>query len=83
MDALIELTGVISKNKIKAIQTLDSQNRADRVYQFYEKLQRDELKNDQDAAQFFFKRGANYTQYRKLKSKLRDQLHSTLFFIDI
>ncbi|MDH3651224.1 MAG: hypothetical protein OEQ53_16175 [Saprospiraceae bacterium] len=83
MDALIELAGVVSKNKIKSIKTLDSQNREDRCYLFYEKLQNDEFKSDQEAADFFFNKDANHAQYRKLKSKVRDRLHNTLFFIDI
>ncbi len=83
MEDLRELVKVVSKNKIKDIPTLDHQNGDDRVYDLYDKILSDEILDDDSAAKYFYKNPAQRGQYRKLKSKLRDRLFNTLFFIDV
>ncbi|MCB0553191.1 MAG: hypothetical protein KDD02_06530 [Phaeodactylibacter sp.] len=81
MKDLKELVYIVSKNKLKAIERLDT-NKANRVSAFYEKLVNNDLEDDKEALEYFFPNAKNSTPYRKLKAMLRKRLISTLFSID-
>ncbi|NND06037.1 MAG: hypothetical protein HKN87_06640 [Saprospiraceae bacterium] len=83
MDELREVAAVVSKNKIKEINTLDYARRGDRVFDFYEKILSNQFTCDQEAFEYYYNNPAQRAQYRKLKAKLRDRLFNTLFFIDV
>ncbi|MCB9274396.1 MAG: hypothetical protein H6564_10175 [Lewinellaceae bacterium] len=82
MKSLKEIVYIVTKNKLKAIELLDTSKRS-RVSAFYEKLANNELETDEDALQYFFPGAADKTPYRKLKASLRKKLINSLFFLDL
>lgn len=82
MKDLKELVYIVSKNKLKAVELLDT-SKSNRVSAFYEKLAKNELENDKEALDYFFPNAKASTPYRKLKAALRKKLVNTLFFIDL
>ena len=83
MDEIKELVSLVSRNKTKDIRTLNTQNRGDRVNDFYQRILDGNLKNDAEASDYYFKKEPSYPQYRKLKAKLKNRIYNTLFFIDV
>lgn len=84
MDILKELTYIVTKNKLKAIELLktNAKNKS-RTVQLYESISEGQFNNDEEAAAFFFPDSEDSAQYRKLKSRLRKRLINSLFFIDV
>ena len=83
MDSLKELARVVSKNKIKKVPTLNLSDRGSRVFDFYTRILDDQFSSEAEAAEYYYNDPNQRSQMRKLKSKLVDRLHNTLFFIDI
>lgn len=82
MQDLIELTHIVTKNKVKSIQILDS-NLSSRIEEFYQGIISGKFRTDEEAANYFYRREQNGRNYNKLKNKLKKKLLNTLFFIDI
>ncbi|HMQ47925.1 MAG TPA: hypothetical protein PKA00_10890 [Saprospiraceae bacterium] len=84
MDTLKELTYIVTKNKLKAIELLDTNAKnKSRTLRFYEAISEGQFTTDEEAAAFFFPDTDDSAQYRKLKSRLRKRLINSLFFIDV
>ncbi len=83
MEELRELINVVSRNKIKDLEIVGRDEGKSRYFDFYDRLLRGEFKDDKEAAHFYFGKEPGYSQYRKLKNKLRDRLINTTFFIDV
>jgi len=83
MKALKELTYIVSKNKVKAINVLEFQpSNPSRIEAFYHAVVSEKLHSDDEAQAYFFPESDNKSSYRNLKWKLKERLINTLFFID-
>ena len=81
MDELIELANIVTRNKVKALKTID--NADDVAIEFYRKIVSGEIQNDEDAVGYCGKNNANDPSYRRLKNKLKERLLNSLVFIDV
>lgn len=82
MNELKELAYVVTRNKLKSIELLDT-SRESRLLEFYDLLSREKLQSDEEALQHFFPDAGSTAPYRKLKSNLKKRLINALFFIDV
>lgn len=82
MDDLIELSNVVSKLKSRNIEIIDQGNKESLSYQLYDGICNNKIKNDEDAAQLLYQKEIKKNTLRKLKSRLRNKLLNTVFFID-
>ncbi len=81
LQALVE---VVSKNKVKHIHVIGNpDSKATKFEQFYDALASGRLKNDKEAAAFFYQASPDHAAYRKLKERLQERLLNTLFFVDV
>lgn len=78
---LQELVYIVTKNKIKSIETLDT-NSSSRLFELYEGVLNGKFKSDSDATEYFFGSKTKYKSYYKLKTSLKKRLLNTIFFID-
>jgi hypothetical protein len=82
MNDLKELVYVVTRNKLKSIELLDS-SKKNRMLEFYELIAKDKLQTDEEASQHFFPRSKSNAAYRKLKANLKKRLINLLFVIDV
>lgn len=83
MDTLRQLTELVTKNKLKSIELLDtSKTPKSLLTQLYEGIADGQFADDQEAADFFYP-DKNPALYRKLKNKLRRRLVNALLLIDV
>ena len=83
MDTLKELALLIIRNKIKSIEVLDPQkHKESKINEFYYQLTEGAFASDEEAAAHFFPGKAGGSNYRKLKSALKNRMINSLFFID-
>ncbi|MBL7814181.1 MAG: hypothetical protein JNL70_04170 [Saprospiraceae bacterium] len=70
---------------MKQIDVIGNDNSQSRFTEFYNLLHEGKLKNDDDAARYFYgtKANAKSPAYRKFKSLFKERLLNTLFFIDV
>ena len=84
MKVLRELISVVDKHKVKSIEIIgESTNRASKIYQLYDEVRKGHLKNDDEAAAYFYEEGPDHIIYKKLKYRLKQRLINTVFFIDV
>ncbi|GAB5551964.1 MAG: hypothetical protein Sapg2KO_15550 [Saprospiraceae bacterium] len=84
MNKLLELVSVVNRNKVKTIEVIGNlPTRKTMVQDFYEKLSSGEIKNDEEAAAFFYQSTPDERNYKELKRRLTDRLYNTSFFIDL
>ena len=86
MNYLKELAVFISRNKIKQTNTMfpGGTNRKSKIFQLYQGIVDDQIKNDEDIqATFFGDTDYQVTYTNRLKRKLRDRLMNTVFLIDL
>ena len=86
MKNLIELSKVVTKRKIRKIETFDDQTlraKKSKFNEFYEALRDGKFKNDREAAHALYGCPPTDSKYRQLKSRFRKRLLNTLFFLDI
>ena len=84
MEALKELTMIVTRNKIKKIDIIGEQDETQtRIHELYELVKGGQVESDEDAASMLFPEDCNGISYRKLKSDLLRRLTNTLFFIDV
>lgn len=81
MQNLQELVYIVTKNKIKSIETLDSSS-SSRALELYDGIAKGRFKTDDEAASYFFDAKAKYKNYNKLKNSLKRKLLNSIFFID-
>lgn len=84
MDILKELTGLVTKNKLKSIELLDTTKQPkSKLTQLYEAISDDQVMDDEQATALFYPGKENTALYRKLKAKLRRRLINALLLIDV
>jgi len=84
MDALRELVQLVTRNKLKAIDTLDLVESSDsKLGTLYDLIADDKVESDQDAAALLYPDAGNTSGYRKLKNKLRRKLINSLILVDL
>ncbi len=86
MKNLIEISKIITKKKIRKIETFDGhslKHKNSKFTEFYEALMANKFKNDRDAASMLYACSPTDDKYRQLKSRFKKRLFNTLFFLDI
>ena len=86
MENLIELVQIINKRKLSQIEILDKSllSRKDTLFsKLYNGIADGIIKNDDDALQYLYGNDKESTNYRKLKSRFKERLLNTLYFIDM
>jgi len=84
LDALHELTQVITKNKLRDVELLHPASTGrTKLMEFYEWLLDNRSATDEEALTHFYDDEGQYKSYEKLKFTLKNRLINTVFFIDI
>lgn len=83
--ALQQIAEHLNKYKMKQIDIIGNDGSESRFTEFYNLLHEGKLKDDDDAARYFYGKDANAStsKYRKFKSLFSERLLNTVFFIDI
>jgi hypothetical protein len=85
MRALKELALVVHNNRLQSvelIQDYDGEGPMNKVQEFYYGLVRNELSEDELAAEVLLNTDRTDSRYQKLKSKLKRTLLNTVYFVD-
>lgn len=87
MEHLKELVAIVNKRKLSQIEILDKSllSRKDTLFsRLYEGIASDQIRTDEEAMQLLYPKDKNAAaSYRKLKSRFKERLLNTLYFIDI
>jgi len=84
MQELRELTLIVDRNTIRSLEMMAFPfERDSKLEALYEGIAKGQFESDEEAAAHFYSDGGQQSNYRKLKSNLRNRLINTLFFIDI
>ncbi|MGH1435840.1 MAG: hypothetical protein ACRBG0_15450 [Lewinella sp.] len=84
MDTLKELALIITRNKAKSIEVLDTQKREEsKINDFYYQLTEGSFTSDEEAAAYFYPGQKGGSNYRKLKAGLKSRMLNSLFFLDV
>ena len=86
MEDIKELINIINKRKLSQIEILDKSliSRKDTLFsKFYHSVANDKIQTDREAIQFLYGTELNNSNYRKLKSRFKNRLLNTLYFLDI
>ena len=79
MQDLKELVYILNQYQLKPLHTNGQRLEPDsRLGKFYEGLEKDQFETDEEAEAFLFPDGRSASNYRKLKSELRDKLIYTV-----
>lgn len=81
METLKELVQLLSNNKFEQIELLDSASNS-LTGQFFNAIKDNKITTDEEASEFLYNETPYSYKFRKLKTRLRDKLLSSLFFID-
>lgn len=84
MDALKEIAQLLTRNKLKAIETIDLNEGSDsKLAALYDIASEGEVRTDQEAAELLYPGADNTSGYRKLKNKLQRKLINSLVLADL
>lgn len=84
MNSLKEIVQLLTRNKLKAIETLDLTEGSDsKLAALYDVISRGEVRTDQEAEQILYQGADNTSGYRKLKNKLYRKLINSLVLADL
>lgn len=86
MEHLVELVQIINKRKLSQIDVFDKSliSRKDTLFaKFYNGIAEGKIYSDKEAVKYIYGTAAESTNYRKLKSRFKERLLNTLYFIDI
>lgn len=84
MEALRELVQLVTRNKLKSIDTLDLVENGDsKVGELYNIVAQGEVDSDKEAAERLYPDAGSTSGYRKLKNKLRRKLINSLLLVDL
>jgi hypothetical protein len=86
MENLKELVNIINKRKLSQIEVFDKSliSRKDTLFaKFYDAIAEGRIKSDEDAVEYLYGSYKESINYRKLKSRFKNRLLNTLYFIDI
>ncbi|MFK7981507.1 MAG: hypothetical protein AB8G86_16095 [Saprospiraceae bacterium] len=83
MEILREMVQVLTKYKTKQIEVLGNptENKS-QVYEFYEGIADGTFTSDEEAATHFFDGNVRNQSYKNLKSRLKNRLINTVFFVE-
>lgn len=82
MKQLEELIGMVNKQKIKNLNIITHAPKEGKLYELYEGVHDGVFENDEDAMKSLYGTASTSKEnYRKLKSRLVDQLTNTIFFV--
>ncbi len=83
MEILREMVQVLTKYKTKQIEVLGNPtDNPSKVHEFYEAIANGTFKTDEEAAAHFFDGDVRNQSYKNLKSRLKNRLVNTVFFIE-
>ncbi len=80
LKAIINIVKTVNVKSSDLLSTKLSKN--SKTNTFYKKILNNEFQTDDDAAGFFYDASPNNSSYKNLKSKLREKLVNTLFFLN-
>ena len=85
MEELIKITQILNGYRIGKVDIIGNEDSESRHTEFFELLKAGKFKNDTEAAQYFYGKKATERSlaYRRFKSRFRERLINTLFFIDV
>ena len=86
MENITELVQIINKRKLSQIEVFDKSliSRKDTLFsKFYNGIADGIIKTDEDALAYLYGNEKDAIKYRKLKSRFKERLLNTLYFIDI
>jgi hypothetical protein len=86
MENLKELVSIINKRKLSQIEVFDKSliSRKDTLFaKFYDAIAEGKIQTDEEAIAYLYGNEKEGTNYRKLKSRFKNRLLNTLYFIDI
>lgn len=85
MEAITELINLITQKRIKKVELFDENNRnkSSNYYKLFDGIHSQQYATDQEAAQDIYGCDASEKKYLILKSRLKQKLLNTLFFLDI
>ncbi len=86
MENLKELVQIINKRKLSQIEVFDKSliSRKDTLFaKFYNGIASGAINSDEDALNHLYQSSSEAATYRKLKSRFKNRLLNTLYFIDI
>lgn len=86
MENILELVQIINKRKLSQIEVFDKSliSRKDTLFaKFYNGIADGHIRSDEDAVTYIYGSKKESTNYRKLKSRFKERLLNTLYFIDL
>ncbi len=85
MEALRELVELITRKRVKKVELFDEQsrNKNSNYYQLFEGIHTSKYASDEEASQDIYQCEASAKKYLILKTRLKQKLLNTLFFLDI
>lgn len=85
MEALTELIELVTKKRIKKIELFDesSRNKNSNYFKLFDGIHSRRYKTDEEAADDIYQCEASAKKYLILKTRLKQKLLNTLFFLDI
>lgn len=85
MDALTELIELVTQKRIKKIELFDesSRNKNSNYFKLFDGIHSRKYKTDEEAAEDIYQCEASAKKYLILKTRLKQKLLNTLFFLDI
>ncbi len=85
MDSLSELIHLVTRKRIKKIELFDehSRNKSSNYYKLFHGIHSKKYQSDDDAAHDIYQCDASAKKYLILKTRLKQKLLNTLFFLDI
>jgi hypothetical protein len=84
MKELSQIVQIIDKNKPRKVEIMGNEEATSRHAQLYNMLKEGSITTDEEAAHYFYKdsKATSNSAYRQFKSRFRERLMNTLFFID-
>ncbi len=85
MEALSELIELVTQKRVKKVELFDenSRNKTSNYYRLFEGIHSKRYHTDQEAAQDIYQCEASAKKYLILKTRLKQKLLNTLFFLDL
>jgi hypothetical protein len=84
MDALSELIKLVTKKRVKKVELFDenSRNKSSNYFKLFDGIHTRRYQSDNDAAQDIYQCDPSEKKYLILKTRLKQKLLNTLFFLD-
>jgi hypothetical protein len=85
METLLELINLVTQKRVKKVELFDenSRNKSSNYYKLFGGIHSQRYRNDEEAAQDIYQCAASEKKYLILKTRLKQKLLNTLFFLDV